>query len=123
MPTPAKLAAALSAAKPAGTMPSDENETIDVALRSTERGGFELGGRSGRVVTFSDHPAVHKGFRVLKVDGKELDNASAADASAGPAYMGWSSTGPGGWCGATRSESSLERTSQSSAGQFRTIAI
>lgn len=108
MPTPTKLAAALSAAKPAGTMPSDENETIDVALRSTERGGFELGGRSGRVVTFSDHPAVHKGFRVLKVDGKELDNASASEVADTLAaarrrgaytvqFAGGKPTGGGGW--------------------------
>ena len=100
MPTPGKLAAALSAA--------NDTETVQVALRSTEHGSFELGGKSGKVVTSSDHPSVHKGFRLLKIDGNELGNASAEEVAESMAaarrrgayvvqFAGGKPTGGGGW--------------------------
>ena len=78
MPTPTKLAAALSSA---ATLPSDDNELVEVTLRASDCSSFDLGGRSGRIVTISDHPKVHKGFRLLKVDAVDLSDASAKEVS------------------------------------------
>jgi hypothetical protein len=53
-----------------------EADTVTVTLSG--RADFELGGRSGNVVTSSTNAAVGKGWRLLEIDGESVDGRAAA---------------------------------------------
>ena len=87
MPTPSKLAAALAKATTAASddmvnvakaTAAASDDMVKVQLKAADVRTFEVGGRSGRIVTHSDHPRIFKGYRLLQVDGRDLDGANAA---------------------------------------------
>ena len=53
-------------------------ETQVTTLTLTRDSNFDLGGRGGNIVTFSSHESIHKGFRLLRIDGHPVGETPAA---------------------------------------------
>ena len=88
------------------SMPDDGTENRVVLSLSTAD-HFELGGKSGNIVTFSATDKLYKGFKLMKIDAQDVgDLAASAALSAArrrgkfkAEFLGGRPTGGGGWLG------------------------